>query len=134
MLIKNADEIRGEVERLAKVRRFLTFPAHLFLSFPKDRDRKPTSLHSFTDSQKKIAASGIKVIIPSSSINGLALQYLNSHSIVIPKVLSKFELCRLCRVVNATPLDRMRMPTSEVGWGCVQDSRLRRGSRDSQCC
>jgi hypothetical protein len=39
-----------------------------------------------------MAASGIKVIIAGSSISDLALQYLNSHSIAILKVLSKSEL------------------------------------------
>jgi T-complex protein 1 subunit theta len=134
-LIKNTDEIRGEEVHLAKVRHFLTlFPPYLFLSFPKDRDRKLTCTH--LQIIKEIAASGIKIIIASSSVSDLALQYLNNHSIAIPKVPSKFELRRLCRVINATPLDRMGMPTSsEVGWvECVRDSRLRRGSRDSQSC
>jgi T-complex protein 1 subunit theta len=71
------------------------------LSFPKDRDRKLTCIHSFTE----IAASGVKVIIASSSVSDLARQYLNSHSIAVFKVLFKFEL-RLCRVANTTPLDR----------------------------
>lgn len=34
-------------------------------------------------------------------------------SIVVVKVLSKFDLRRLCRVVNATPLARMGAPTAE---------------------
>jgi chaperonin GroEL (HSP60 family) len=72
---------------------------------------------------KEIAASGIKVIIASSSVSDLALQYLNSHSIAVLKVLSKFELRRLCRVIDAIPLDRMGMPTSEeVGWVDVYET------------
>jgi T-complex protein 1 subunit theta len=66
---------------------------------------------------KEIAASGIKVIIANSSVSDLAPQYFNSHSIAVLKVPSKFELRRLCRTVNAIPLDRMEIPTSEeVGW------------------
>jgi hypothetical protein len=50
-LITNADEIRGEEERLAKVRHFLTF-SRLFWSFPKHSDRKLTCIHSFTGNQR----------------------------------------------------------------------------------
>ncbi|KAF8521149.1 T-complex protein 1 [Gautieria morchelliformis] len=62
---------------------------------------------------KEIADSGVKVIIAGSSVGELALHYLNRMSIVVVKVLSKFDLRRLCRVVNATPLARMGAPTAE---------------------
>lgn len=62
---------------------------------------------------KEIADSGVKVIIAGSSIGDLALHYLNRFNIAVLKVLSKFELRRLCRVVNATPLARMGAPTPE---------------------
>jgi len=66
---------------------------------------------------KIIAASGIKVIITSSSVSDLALQYLNSHSIAVLEVPSKFDLRRVCCVVDATPVERMGTPTpEEVGW------------------
>ncbi|KIM79132.1 hypothetical protein PILCRDRAFT_823711 [Piloderma croceum F 1598] len=72
---------------------------------------------------KDIAASGIKVIIASSSVSDLALQYLNSHSIAVLKVPSKFELRRVCRVVNATPVERIGTPTpEEVGWVDVYET------------
>lgn len=41
------------------------------------------------------------------------MHYLNRHSIAVLRVLSKFELRRLCRVANATPLARMGAPTPE---------------------
>ena len=45
------------------------------------------------------------------------MHYLNRNNIAVLKVLSKFELRRLCRVVNATPLARMGAPTpEEAGW------------------
>jgi T-complex protein 1 subunit theta len=53
------------------------------------------------------------VVIAGSSIGELALHYLNRFNIAVLKVLSKFELRRLCRVVNATPLARMGAPTPE---------------------
>ena len=55
----------------------------------------------------------MKVIIAGSSVGELALHYLNRMNIAVLKVLSKFDLRRLCRVVNATPLARMGAPTPE---------------------
>ena len=43
----------------------------------------------------------------------LALHYLNRNQILVLKVLSKFDLRRLCRVVQATPLARLGAPTPE---------------------
>jgi T-complex protein 1 subunit theta len=75
-----------------------------------------------------IAASGIKVIIARSSISDLVLHYLNHHSIAVLKVPSKFELRRLCRVVNVTPLERMGTPTpEEAGWVNVYETVLGQG-------
>lgn len=41
------------------------------------------------------------------------MHYLDRHQIAVLKVQSKFDLRRLCRVVNATPLARMGPPTPE---------------------
>ncbi|KIP09030.1 hypothetical protein PHLGIDRAFT_351099 [Phlebiopsis gigantea 11061_1 CR5-6] len=62
---------------------------------------------------QEIADSGVKVIIAGSTVGDLALHYLNRMNIAVLKVLSKFELRRLCRVANATPLARMGAPTPE---------------------
>ena len=62
---------------------------------------------------KEIANSGIKVIVAGSTVGELAMHYLNRFGIAVIKVLSKFELRRLCRVVNATPLARVGAPTPE---------------------
>jgi T-complex protein 1 subunit theta len=59
---------------------------------------------------KEIADTGIRVVIAGQSIGELALHYLNRYSILVIKVLSKFDLRRLCRVVGATPLARLGAP------------------------
>lgn len=41
------------------------------------------------------------------------MHYLNRYNIAVLKVLSKFDLRRLCRVANATPLARLGAPTAE---------------------
>ncbi|KAG9312279.1 chaperonin Cpn60/TCP-1 family [Chiua virens] len=66
---------------------------------------------------KEIADAGVKVIIAGSSIGELALHYLDRFNIAVLKVLSKFDLRRVSRVVNATPLARIGAPTpDEVGY------------------
>ncbi|KAK2465670.1 hypothetical protein APHAL10511_002214 [Amanita phalloides] len=62
---------------------------------------------------KEIADSGVKVVIGGSSVGELALHYFNRFNIAVLKVLSKFDLRRVSRVVNATPLARMGAPTPE---------------------
>jgi T-complex protein 1 subunit theta len=48
--------------------------------------------------------------VAGQSIGELALHYLNRYSILVIKVLSKFDLSRLCRVVGATALARLGAP------------------------
>lgn len=62
---------------------------------------------------KEIADSGVKLVIAGSGVGDLALHYLNRLNIAVVKVLSKFDLRRLCRVFGATPLARLGAPTPE---------------------
>ncbi|QRV98369.1 TCP-1/cpn60 chaperonin family (T-complex protein 1) [Ceratobasidium sp. AG-Ba] len=62
---------------------------------------------------KEIADSGVKVIVAGAGVGELALHFLDRLSIVVIKVLSKFDLRRLSRVVGATPLARLGAPTPE---------------------
>ncbi|EDU43870.1 T-complex protein 1 subunit theta [Pyrenophora tritici-repentis Pt-1C-BFP] len=59
---------------------------------------------------KELYDSGMRVVVAGSTIGELALHYLNRYNILVIKVLSKFELRRLCRVVGATPLARLGAP------------------------
>jgi T-complex protein 1 subunit theta len=62
---------------------------------------------------KEFEAAGIKIVVTGSSLGELALHYLNRYNIMVVKVLSKFDLRRLCRVVGATALARLGVPTAE---------------------
>jgi T-complex protein 1 subunit theta len=53
---------------------------------------------------------GVRVVVAGQSLGELALHYLNRYSILVIKVLSKFDLRRLCHVVGATPLARLGAP------------------------
>ena len=59
---------------------------------------------------KELHDSGLRVVIAGATVGELALHYLNRFGILVVKVLSKFELRRLCRVVGATPLARLGAP------------------------
>ena len=59
---------------------------------------------------KELHDSGLRVVVAGSTVGELALHYLNRFGILVVKVLSKFELRRLCRVVGGTPLARLGAP------------------------
>ena len=59
---------------------------------------------------KELHDSGLRVVVAGSTVGELALHYLNRFGILVIKVLSKFELRRLCRVIGATPLARLGAP------------------------
>lgn len=59
---------------------------------------------------KELHDSGLRVVVAGSTIGELALHYLNRFGILVIKILSKFELRRLCRVIGATPLARLGAP------------------------
>jgi T-complex protein 1 subunit theta len=59
---------------------------------------------------KELHDVGLRVVVAGSTVGELALHYLNRYGILVIKVLSKFELRRICRVVGATPLARLGAP------------------------
>ncbi|KAI8999469.1 chaperonin Cpn60/TCP-1 family [Gaertneriomyces semiglobifer] len=62
---------------------------------------------------KEIADAGVKVVVTGSAIGELALHFLNRYNLLVIKVLSKFDLRRLCRVTGATALTRLGAPMAE---------------------
>jgi T-complex protein 1 subunit theta len=69
--------------------------------------------HQIENMIKELHDSGLRVVVAGSTLGELALHYLNRYNILVIKVLSKFELRRLCRVVGATPLARLGAPMPE---------------------
>lgn len=59
---------------------------------------------------KELHDSGLRVVVAGSTVGELAMHYLNRYGILVIKIMSKFELRRLCRVVGATPLARLGAP------------------------
>ncbi|RKP09974.1 chaperonin Cpn60/TCP-1 family [Thamnocephalis sphaerospora] len=62
---------------------------------------------------KELAEAGVKVLVTGNGIGELALHYVNRYNMLAIKVLSKFDLRRLCRVCGATALARLGVPMAE---------------------
>ncbi|KAI8607339.1 chaperonin Cpn60/TCP-1 family, partial [Chytriomyces sp. MP71] len=62
---------------------------------------------------KMISDAGVKVVVTGSGCGELALHFMNRYGIMVVKVLSKFDIRRLCKVVGATALTRLGAPTPE---------------------
>ena len=62
---------------------------------------------------KEIVDSGAKVVVSGGKIGDLALHYLNKYGLMAVRLTSKWDVRRLCRAVNVTPLPKLTPPTAE---------------------
>lgn len=62
---------------------------------------------------KGIVESGVNVVVVGGSISDICLHYLNKYGIFVLKIQSKWELIRLCRLLNAKAIPSVRIPTQE---------------------
>jgi len=76
---------------------------------------------------QELADSGLNVLVAGSTVGELAQHYLNRHNILVIKVMSKFDLRRLCRVVGASPLARLGAPTPDEMGQCDVDETVEHG-------
>lgn len=65
-----------------------------------------------------IANSGVNLIIVGGSISDICMHFCEKYKIMVVRVPSKFELRRLCRALNASPLARLGAPTAEEMGEC----------------
>jgi len=75
---------------------------------------------------KELADAGVTVAAFGSGISEIALHFLERYHIMVCKVLSKFELRRLCSATGATAMVRVGKPTPEELGQCdvVQEKEL----------
>merc|ERR1711959_662064 len=75
---------------------------------------------------KEMADAGVTVACFGSGISEIALHFLERYHIMVCKVLSKFELRRLCSATGATAMVRVGKPTPEELGSCdiVQEKEL----------
>ena len=53
------------------------------------------------------------MVVVGGTISDICLHYCEKYKIMVVRVMSKFELRRLCRCLNATALARLGAPTAE---------------------
>lgn len=56
---------------------------------------------------KAIADAGVTVIVAGGKFGDMALHYLNKYKIMGVRLMSKFDLRRLCKSISATALPRL---------------------------
>lgn len=65
---------------------------------------------------KSIADSGAQIVVVHGKIDELAMHFLERHGIMVVKLNSKFDVLRICKVVNGSPVLRLGGPTpDEIG-------------------
>lgn len=72
---------------------------------------------------KAIADSGAKIVVAGGKFGDLALHYINKFKLMAVRLNSKFDVRRLCKTVNATPLTKIVAPTAEE-LGYVDSARI----------
>lgn len=77
----------------------------------RDYNKKEEAL--MEEAIKGIADAGAKVIVAGGSISEVALHFIDKYNLLCVKIISKFELRRLCRSIGATAMVRVGPPTAD---------------------
>ena len=56
---------------------------------------------------KSIANSGVRCVVVGGSISDMALHFLDKYNILVVRILSKFEIRRVCKCLGAMLLTRL---------------------------
>lgn len=67
---------------------------------------------------KAIADAGCNVIVTGGKAADMAIHFCNKYKIMVVRLMSKFDLRRLCRATQATALPRIMLPTPEECGRC----------------
>ena len=62
---------------------------------------------------KGLVELGVNTIVVGGAISDLMLHFLNKYGIFILRCPSKYELLRLCRLLNARAIPKVKVPTKE---------------------
>ena len=54
---------------------------------------------------------GVNAVVVGGTISELCLHYLNKYGLMVMRIPSKFELLRLCRLLNATAVPTLKVPS-----------------------
>jgi len=56
---------------------------------------------------KAIAETGCKVVVTGGKVGEMYLHYANKYRLMVVRLLTKFDLRRLCKSIGATALPRL---------------------------
>ena len=62
---------------------------------------------------KSIADQGVKLIVVGGTISEIAIHYLEKYEIMAIRLMSKFDLMRICRCLGAIAIPQLGQPTQE---------------------
>lgn len=82
------------------------------LAFSKDEEA------SIETQIKALADAGINVIVSGGKVSEMALHFLNKYKIMAVRLMSKFDLRRVAKTVDAVVLPKIRVPTHEEIGAC----------------
>jgi len=69
---------------------------------------------------KSIHDAGCNVIVTGGKAADMAVHFCNKYNIMVVRLMSKFDLRRLCKATQATALPRLIAPTAEEAGHCDQ--------------
>lgn len=62
---------------------------------------------------KSMVDKGVNLIVAGGKVSEMALHFCNKYNIMVIRLLSKWDLRRLCRAIGATALPKITTPTAE---------------------
>ena len=78
---------------------------------------------------KAVAESGATVVVSGGSISEMAMHFLDKYNLLAIKIMSKFELRRICRATGATAVMRLGAVMPEEMGSCDEVSVQEIGGR-----
>ncbi|KAK7494829.1 hypothetical protein BaRGS_00013956 [Batillaria attramentaria] len=67
---------------------------------------------------KGITEAGVNVIVTGGKVGDLAQHFCNKYKVMVVRLLSKWDLRRLCKSIGATPLPKITTPRAEECGHC----------------
>lgn len=62
---------------------------------------------------RSIADAGVDLLVVGGSISDICLHYCEKYKLMVVRIMSKFELKRLCKCLSAQALARLGAPSQE---------------------
>ena len=73
---------------------------------------------------RELVDAGVGMVVAGGSVSELCMHYLNKYGLLVLRLMSKFELARLAKSINATVLSKLRAPTPDEA-GYAESVRVR---------